>query len=123
MGRELQELYYMFFCGIAIMWIFSVRDRIVWLLRSYKRAADLTYLLFWLFAAYLFCQFLYQASYGVMSWYSFLAFGAGCMLWKKAFCDIITLNETVQKHNGDERNEEKNKRARTSFSRKSRRGH
>lgn len=112
MEREMQAVFYMVLAGLAVMMLFYVRDKILQYFLRYKRAYRVVYLLFWVFASYLFYQFLYKASYGTLNWYSFIAFAGGCMLWKRAFYDIITLNETVHNYDGDRKNEKENKRSR-----------
>lgn len=107
---QLQEIFYMFCCGIAMMFVFLARDGIIARVRNHRRLHIFLYLFFWLAASFLFCEFLYAASYGRISWYSLAAFAMGCILWKKGFCDIINLYETAQKYNGENNDEQKNKR-------------
>ena len=111
MQREMQEIFYMFYGGLSIMMVFLVRDTLVQRCRKYQRVKGFLYLFFWVVAAFLFCQFLYQGAYGVISWYGLLAFGSGIILWKKVFCGILNLNYNVHKSIGNTENEEENKRA------------
>ena len=113
MRQEMQELFYMFIGGMAVMLLFSVRDLFCRRCRRHPRLRRAVYLIFWIFGAFLFYQFAYRGAYGVVSWYSLLAFGLGIVLWKRGFCDIITLYDTVQKQNGDYKNEKKNKKENT----------
>ena len=115
MQREMQEVCYMFTAGMAIMLLFQARNQILQRVDRYKRLSAFLYLLFWLMAAFLFYQFLYKASYGIVTWYSLLSFAAGCILWKKMFCGILILYANVQKYNGDKKDEEKNKRETEGF--------
>ena len=113
MSREMQELFYMFFGGIAVMLLFSVRTQLCTRCRQYQRLRRFLYLIFWVFGGFLFYQFAYKGAYGLVSWYSLLAFGAGIILWKKIFCDIMTLYDTAQKQIGDLKHEKKKKRTHT----------
>ena len=58
----------------------------------------------------MFYQFAYRGAYGTVSWYSLLAFAFAIVLWRKRFCDIITLYDTAQKQNGDLKHEEKDEK-------------
>jgi hypothetical protein len=101
MRQEMQEIFYLFFGGMGIMLLFLVRDFLCIRCRSFPRLRRSVYLAFWIFGAFFFYQFAYRGAYGVVSWYSLLAFGLGIILWKRVFCDIITLYNTVQKQNGE----------------------
>ena len=43
----------------------------------------------WLCAAFLFCQFLYKGSHGVITLYGIFSLCAGVLLWKKVIYGII----------------------------------
>ena len=101
MRQEMQEIFYLLFGGRGIMLLFLVRDFLCIRCRSFPRLRRSVYLAFWIFGAFFFYQFAYRGAYGVVSWYSLLAFGLGIILWKRVFCDIITLYNTVQKQNGE----------------------
>lgn len=120
MQREVQALFYFFFGGMAVMVLFQIRDQLCRSCYRYPGLRRSLYLLFWSFAAFLFYQFAYQGAYGVISWYSLLAFGFGIMLWKIGLCDIITLYNTVQKQTEDIKHEKKNKRTYSKVRRKKR---
>ena len=106
---EIQEIFYLFCAGLAVMLIFSVRDRILSRCVCYKRLYWAVYLMFWVFAAFLFYGFAYLGAYGCISWYSLAAFACGMILWKKKNCDIITLYHTAQKQDRNKKNGKKEK--------------
>ncbi len=110
--REMQEVFYMFYCGLAVMVLFYLRDIAIRRWKQHKKICQAVYLLSWLWSAFLFCSFSYQASYGVINWYGLLSFGCGIILWKKWICGILNLNKTAQKYIGDTEDEKENKRAR-----------
>ena len=118
MQREVQALFYFFFGGMSIMFLFRLRDQLCRFCGGYPRLRRSLYLFFWIFAAFLFYQFAYHGAYGVISWYSLLAFGFGIMSWKIGLCDIITLYNTVQKQIEDTKYEKKNKRTYSKVRRK-----
>jgi len=103
--REMEEVFFMVTGGISVAMIFDAYRFMLTKIRESKRLYAAGYLFCWLCMAYLFCQFLYQGSYGKISWYTLPAFALGCILWKKGFCGIINLYANAQKHNGDENNE------------------
>lgn len=109
MQREIQEIGYMLAAGMAVMLLFQTRNVLMERFRQHNRLKVFIYLFFWAASAFLFYQFLYNGSYGILSWYSLLAFAAGCILWKKMFCGILILYENAQKYNGDKKDEEENK--------------
>ncbi len=88
--RELADLFIMFYCGLAIMLVFTGRDRLMERCGSRRRLSLAVYFLSWICAAFLFGRFLYRASRGVVTVYGLLAMGAGILLWKKIICGIIT---------------------------------
>ncbi len=118
MRQEMQELFYLFFAGAALMLLFFVRDYLCCRFCPGVRLYRFLYLCFWIFGAFLAYQFAYRGAFGVVSWYSLLAFGCGIVLWKKVLCDIITLYDTVQKQIGDLKHEKKNKRTYSKVRRK-----
>lgn len=87
--RELYQVFIMFYCGLAVMIVFSVRDSVMELCRRNRRLSAAVYFASWLCAAFLFCQFLYRGSHGVLTVYGILSFSAGIFLWKKAICVIL----------------------------------
>ncbi len=87
--RELTELFIMFYCGLAIMVLFTGRDRLMERCGTRRRLAVVIYFGTWLCAAFLFSQFLYHASHGVVTLYGLLSMGAGILLWKKYICGIM----------------------------------
>ena len=87
--RELSELFIMFYCGLAIMELFTGRDRLMKRCGTRRRLAVVIYFGTWLCAAFLFSQFLYHASHGVVTLYGLLSMGAGILLWKKYICGIM----------------------------------
>ena len=99
MQREMLEIFYLFYAGLAVMLLFFLRDVFCLRLQAYQRAQKAAYLGFWVVAAFLFNRFLYQASYGTLSWYGILAFVLGMILWKRGICVILKLNDTVHKYN------------------------
>jgi len=103
--REMEEVFFMVSGGISVAIVSQACRVILAQLRNARRLYIFTYLFSWLCVSYLFCQFLYQGSYGKISWYTLPAFALGCILWKKGFCGIINLYANAQKHNGDENNE------------------
>ncbi len=88
-SRELYQVFIMFYCGLAVMIVFTVRDSLIGLYGKNRRLKAVIYLGFWLCAAFLFCRFLYRGSHGVLSVYGILSFGAGILLWKKGICGIL----------------------------------
>lgn len=102
MRQETQEIFYLFFGGMGIMLLFWIRDFLCVRCRPFPWLRRAVYLTFWVFGAFFFYQFAYRGAYGVVSWYSLLAFGFGIVLWKRVFCDILILYNTVQKQNGEE---------------------
>lgn len=86
---ELFQLLIMFYCGLAIMMIFTVRDRLCKRWHRYKRLGVFLYLGSWLCAAFLFSHFLYRGSHGVVTVYGLLSMTAGILLWKKWICGIM----------------------------------
>lgn len=110
MHHEMQELFYMFAAGLSVGFLFLIRDQACSGCSRYSRLRRSLYLAFWVFAAFLVYQFAYRGAYGIVNWYSLLAFGIGMILWKKRLCDIITLYDNVQKQIGDLKDEKENKR-------------
>ncbi len=87
--RELFQLFIMFYCGLALMLIFEVRDTVMRRLGVKSRASIFIYFGSWLCAAFLFCQFLYKGSHGVITIYGIFSLCAGILLWKKVIYGII----------------------------------
>lgn len=87
--RELTQIFIMFYCGMAVMLVFTVRDTVMKQLSGKPRIAGVIYFGGWLCAAFLFTQFLYRASHGVVTLYGILSMAAGILLWKKCIYDII----------------------------------
>ena len=110
MRQEIREIFYMFFAGQGVMLLFYLRDFLCVYIGSYGRFCNFVRLSFWIIASFLAYQFAYCGAYGVISWYSLLAFAGGIVLWKYAFCDIITLYDNVQIQIGELKDEEKDKR-------------
>ncbi|MEE0742001.1 MAG: spore cortex biosynthesis protein YabQ [Emergencia sp.] len=100
---ELIQLLIMFYCGLAIMMVFTVRDRFIARCARYKRLCILIYLGSWLCAAFLFSHFLYRGSHGVVTMYGILAMAAGILLWKKAICGIIMSVQEGWRAEGEDR--------------------
>lgn len=115
MYREMEELFYMVTGGMAVMMIFDGKTKVFARLKPWKRLYAVGYLSFWVFASYLFCQFLYEGSYGVISWYTLPAFACGCILWKRGICGILNLYVNMQEYSGDKKYGKENKRACQSF--------
>ena len=88
--EQAYECLVMFGCGLAfmIMWqvcsFFSRR----WKIRTWVRI--LLEIGFWLVVAAVVSEFLFYCSYGKISVHSIIAFGAGLLLWKHRFYDIMT---------------------------------
>ena len=83
------EFVIMLFAGMTVMLFYDVY---LWANRKLKPGKAISFfqdILFWLFAALLTSSFLYYCSYGRLSFHTFLAFGAGALLWKKFFCGTI----------------------------------
>ena len=87
--RELFQLFIMFYCGLAMMMIFEVRDTLMRRFGVKSRVSIFIYFGSWLCAAFLFCQFLYKGSHGVITLYGIFSLCAGVLLWKKAIYGII----------------------------------
>lgn len=113
MEQEMQALFYSFCGGWAVMLLFQVGGLLCSRCRSYPRLYCVLFLFFWVIASFLCYQFAYRGAYGCVSWYSLIAFGFAILLWRKGFCDIITLYDTVQKQTGDIKHEKKEKRTHT----------
>ena len=111
MQREMQAVFYMFFAGLAVMLLFSLRDSLLARWAWGKRWSSFLYLFMWMAAAFLFYAFCYEGSYGVIKWYGLVSFAMGILLWKKGICVILKLDVTEYKQGGDEKHETKNKRA------------
>lgn len=110
-GRELHTCGIMFCCGIAVMLVFAARDALTARCGGRIRAARAVYLCGWLCAGYLFAEFLYAGSYGVVSAHGIIAMACGILLWKKLVCGIIlNTNLNVHQYDRDERYEEEEKR-------------
>ena len=109
MQRELTAVLYMVVAGMTVMLLLESGKYILQRTGKYKRLHNTLYLMIWIAAAYLFCQYLYEATYGVIFWYTLPAFAAGCILWKKIFCGILNLYKNAKNYNGDKDNEEKDK--------------
>ncbi|MGC2873497.1 spore cortex biosynthesis protein YabQ [Ihubacter sp. rT4E-8] len=92
-ARELHETGIMFFCGIAIMLVFTARDALRKRCGTHRRAAQAIYFCGWLCAGYLFTEFLYVGSHGVISLYGIMAMGGGILLWKKVVYGIMNAND------------------------------
>lgn len=117
--RELYQVFIMFYCGLAVMIVFSVRDSVTALCRNNRRLSAAIYLSSYLCAAFLFCQFLYRGSHGVLTFYGIVSFGAGILLWKKGICGILfpeklsVLAEKKDRDTNGDKNDEKEKDKRT----------
>ena len=120
MQREVQELFYLFAAGLSVGFLFQIRDYVCRRSGRYLRVRHSLYLTFWVFASFLAYQFAYQGAYGVINWYSLLAFGVGMILWKNRLCDIIILYDSVQKQIGDLNDEKEDKRTYSKIRRKKR---
>jgi len=107
---EVQEICYMLYGGMAVSMLFYLRDYLSKRVGKYICLARILYFFFWILAAFLAYQFAYKGAYGVLTWYSFTAFGCGIILWNKVFYDILSLYRYTQKQNGDTKDEEKKKR-------------
>ena len=92
-GKELHTCGIMFCCGAAIMLVFAARDALIARCGKRRRAARAVYLSGWLCAGYLFAEFLYAGSYGVVSLHGIIAMACGIMLWKKLVCGIMNAND------------------------------
>lgn len=88
-GRELFQLFIMFYCGMAVMFVFAVRDVLIRRVGKGSRAGKFIYLCGWICAAFLFGQFLYKGSHGVITLYGILSMTAGILLWKKYLYGIM----------------------------------
>ncbi|MGN0658141.1 MAG: hypothetical protein ACI4LA_00910 [Emergencia sp.] len=109
--RELTEIAVMFCCGLSVMLVFYARDEVIRRCRNCRRTAAAVYFGGWLCAAYLFCRFLYRASWGVITPQGIGALCAGILLWKKVICVIIPVHRTDD--TGDKDYEEEEKREST----------
>ena len=87
--KEVFQLFVMFYCGLAVMLLFTGRDQLIKRCGSHKRAAAAIYFGTWICAGFLFYEFVYRASHGVLTVYGLLAMGAGIFLWKKVICGIL----------------------------------
>lgn len=108
---EMQEIFFLFCAGLAMMLLFAARNMILKRCILHKYLWEFFYLIFWIIAAFLFYEFAYIADFGCISWYSLTAFGCAIVLWNKKLCDIITLYHTVKIQDRDGKNEKKNKGA------------
>lgn len=88
-GRELHTCGVMLCYGMALMLVFAARDALTARCGRRRRAARAVYLCGWLCAGYLFTEFLYAGSRGVVSFHGIMAMGCGIILWKKLVCGII----------------------------------
>lgn len=111
MHRELMAVAYMVIAGMSVMMVYQSGKYLLERIKGYKRLYIILYLLFWITVGYIFSQYMYEATYGLIFWYTLPAFAAGCILWKKLFCGILNLYKTAQNYNGDKVDDEKNKRA------------
>ncbi len=116
MYRQIHEFFIMFFCGISIMLIFTVRN---FLMNRYhrKRIKYSLYIGSWIIAGFLFWRFLYCSSYGRISMSGLISMLAGILLWKKLIYDIISspmgccYSKAGKRDTNDEKTNERKKRA------------
>lgn len=87
--RELYELFMMFYCGLSVMLLFTAGEKIIERCGGRRILCRALYLGIWICASFLFSEFLYRASRGVVSIYGLVAMGAGILLWKKVICGIL----------------------------------
>lgn len=114
-GKELHTCGIMFCCGAALMLVFTARDALVARCGKRRRMARAVYLCGWLCAGYLFTEFLYAGSCGVISLYGILAMGGGILLWKKIVCGIMDTYDpynccSLNRYDRDKGYEEEKKR-------------
>lgn len=114
-GRELHTCGIMFCCGAAVMLVFMAGNVLAARCGKRRRAGRAVYLCGWLCAGYLFSEFLYTASRGVISIHGILAMAAGILLWKKIVCGIINPCDpyrycNLKRYDRDEGYEEEEKR-------------
>lgn len=88
-SRELGQVLVMFCCGMGIMLIFSARDYLIRRIGANRRLARTIYLISWISAGFLFSEFTYRGSHGVITLYGILSMTVGILLWKKIIYDII----------------------------------
>lgn len=88
-GRELLQMAIMLCCGMALMLVFAARDALVRRAGGNVRLANCIYLTGWLCAGFLFSEFLYRGSHGVVTLYGILSMSVGILLWKKIIYGII----------------------------------
>lgn len=115
MHREIEEVFYMVMGGMTTMMVIDALHVIWEKVKRYRRVYVFIYLGSWIVIANVFCTFLYQGSYGIISWYTLPVFAIGCILWKKGICGILNLCVNVQGQNGDKNYGKENKRACQSF--------
>lgn len=101
--REMYQLFTMFYCGLAVMFLFEVRNKVTDSLRGHKRLSIFVYFLSWLAGGFLFCQYLYRGAHGKLSVYGIVAFAAGLILWKKFIYGIIDTGKTHEKQDKKEK--------------------
>lgn len=106
-ARELREVLTMFLCGATVMMLFGVRDNIIKRLNIRRAAEVFAHFLSWICAAFLFSEFLYKASYGILRWYEVAAFVTGMLLWKSMICDKIILSIGMRKWDNTEDKEKR----------------
>lgn len=114
-GRELQTCGIMLCGGAAIMLVFTARDALAARCGPRRRAARAVYLCGWLCAGYLFTEFLYAGSYGVITLHGIIAMAIGILLWKKIICGIMDTYDpekfcNLKQYDRDEGYEEEEKR-------------
>ena len=109
-ARELKEIGFMLASGLSVMLVFWSRDMVIEMLELKGRKRWAVYFISWVAASFLFTEFLYCASYGKLSWYGTAAFTAGILLWKRLFCDIISLSIGLSTYEKRERGYEEEKK-------------
>lgn len=87
--REVYELFMMFYCGLSVMLLFTAGEKVIERCGGRRILCGTLYLGMWICASFLFSEFLYSASRGVVSLHGLVAAGAGILLWKKVICGIL----------------------------------
>ncbi len=87
--RELHEVFMMFYCGLSVMLLFTAGEKVIERCGGRRILCGILYLGMWICASFLFSEFLYSASRGIVSLHGLAAMGVGILLWKKVICGIL----------------------------------
>lgn len=87
--EQILQVTVMFGAGIGVALCYQLMQLFCRAVRPGKAVRFLTEVLFWILAAVWTIQFLYYCAYGRLSFHAACGFGAGALLWKICFYDII----------------------------------